>query len=185
MNKYRLLVNGNSIAIVLDSNCWDSIDLPTAKAKAFEKAMSIANTSGSVVTVTMGDHPALPFLTVYPAIAPTSEVVRPLLLPIDTCAIDDLTDHCNGDRECLVSIDCPSFGAEEVMRSEAQIALATELTQVDRPSLPYLSLECRRSLATYALKHHTAINLHPWGTTGDRLTQDPDHSVRLWFRLTW
>lgn len=187
MNRYRLQIAHALIVIVREPIAQPLLlTLDQAKASAFDRGQSIANSSGRVVTVRLADRP---FLTIYPLPLKEAQLAKAppciALQSIDTCSIDSLTDHCNGDREYLLSIACPSLDTEENMRSIAQSALTDELTQVDRPSLPYLSLECRRSLARHALKHHTAIGLHPWPSEADRLEADPDQEVRLWFRLSW
>jgi hypothetical protein len=101
---------------------------------------------------------------------------------IATCSIDHLADHCNGEGESLLSIDCPASG---FMREQAQQALAIALCMEGDYDAPELCLGTRKELANHAIDSLHRSCLHPWSDAGDRLACDPEGEVKLWFKLEY
>lgn len=73
MNYYRLHIDGFLVTIVRNPQPEHLLlTLDQAKASAFDRAQSIANTTGNLVTVRLGDRT---FLKVYPLLLAASRKV--------------------------------------------------------------------------------------------------------------
>lgn len=94
---------------------------------------------------------------------------------IDTCLVDELTDHCHGNNEWLISVPVSASSDLDEAMGEVIDALLCELTY-SQHDVPGTAMQIEQALK-FALDHLSIADL-----SGQ---DDYDDDRRVWVKFNW